>query len=130
MKNLFIAHIYVGTIQLTIGRKAGGVVDIVCNGKTVSREHCVLKYVDNCWSIEDLKVNFVAINWNKPTNFLWIQSMNGVFLNKHRIPANTPTILREKDILGVGAVDSTEPDYYVFNVLKNTVKDENEVTLT
>lgn len=53
--------------------------------------------------------------------------MNGVFLNKNRIPANTPTILRERDILGVGAIETTEPDYYVFNVLKNTVKDENEV---
>jgi len=53
--------------------------------------------------------------------------MNGVFLNRNRIPANTPTILREKDILGVGAIEATEPDYYVFNVLKNTVKDENEV---
>jgi hypothetical protein len=54
--------------------------------------------------------------------------MNGVFVNKIRIPANTPTILHERDVLGVGAIEATEPDYYVFRVLKNTIKDENEVT--
>ncbi|KAK4022260.1 hypothetical protein OUZ56_007739 [Daphnia magna] len=102
-------NILLGTREkLTIGRKAGGAVDIVCNGKTVSREHCVLKYVDNCWTIEDLK------------------SLNGVYLNKSRIPANTPTSMHEGCVLGVGAVDSSELDYYIFDLLKNTVKSESE----
>ncbi|KAI9555294.1 hypothetical protein GHT06_017809 [Daphnia sinensis] len=94
--------------KLTIGRKAGGAVDIVCNGKTVSREHCVLKFIDNYWTIEDLK------------------SLNGVYLNSNRIPAYTPTTMYEGCILGVGAIDTSELDYYVFDVLKNTVKRESE----
>ncbi|XP_057368636.1 uncharacterized protein LOC130689698 isoform X2 [Daphnia carinata] len=102
-------NILLGTREkLTIGRKAGGAVDIVCNGKTVSREHCVLRYVNNCWTIEDLK------------------SLNGVYLNKSRIPANTPTSMPEGCVLGVGAVDISELDYYVFDVLKTTVKNESE----
>lgn len=53
--------------------------------------------------------------------------MNGVYLNRSRIPANIQTSIREGSILGVGALDVTDSDYYVFDVFKNSVKTESEV---
>lgn len=47
-------HSHHPCLQLTVGRK--GHVDIVCNGKTVSRLHCELLYHDNRWYIMDLDV--------------------------------------------------------------------------
>ncbi|XP_046463247.1 uncharacterized protein LOC124209338 isoform X2 [Daphnia pulex] len=104
-------NILLGTREkLTIGREAGDDIDIVCNGKFVSREHCVLKYIDKSWSIEDLK------------------STNGVYhgIGKHqkRIPANTRTILREGDVFSLGAMEATEQDAFVFIVLKNSEDDK------
>ncbi len=38
-----------------------------------------------------------------------------------------PTPLKVGDLLGVGAIDAIDPDYFVFTVMKNVIKDENEV---
>ena len=53
--------------------------------------------------------------------------MNGIYINKYKIPQSTPTILNVGDVLGVGAIDASDPDYFVFSVLKNVIKHENEV---
>ncbi|EFX89072.1 hypothetical protein DAPPUDRAFT_310816 [Daphnia pulex] len=91
---------------LTIGKKEGGTVDIVCDGKFVSLKHCILKFINNSWTIEDL------------------ESKHGVYLNGNKIVPNTQTILSERDVIGVGAIEAAEPANFVFNVLKNTVKDK------
>ena len=53
--------------------------------------------------------------------------MNGVFINKSKIPVNELTRLEFGDEFGVGAMDFTDPSYFVFDVCKNFVEDENQV---
>jgi len=45
---------------LIIGRKPGEDIDIVCDGKTVSRKHCALSFNEDHWEIEDMgvRINF------------------------------------------------------------------------
>ena len=44
------------------------------------------------------------------------QSLNGVFINKRRIPTETPTRLNVTDVLGIGAVNNSSDDYFVFEI--------------
>lgn len=50
--------------------------------------------------------------------------MNGVYVNKVQIPVQQLVPLRVGDCLGVGALEATGLDYYLFDVLKNVVKVE------
>ena len=56
------AQVLIFEIQLTVGRRVGNGVDIVCDGKTVSRKHCELRAVDNQLEIRDLGVCFHQTN--------------------------------------------------------------------
>ena len=46
------------------------------------------------------------------------QSMNGVFINERRIPAETLTRLNDEDIMGIGAVNNDKDGFFVFKIFK------------
>lgn len=54
--------------------------------------------------------------------------MNGVYINRVKIPSHTLMALKYGDVLGIGAVDTSDPDYHVFDICKTVIKDENEVS--
>lgn len=52
------------------------------------------------------------------------QSMNGIYVNRAPIPTQQPKALQVGDCLGIGALENTDVDYYLFDVLKNVIKYE------
>ena len=53
--------------------------------------------------------------------------MNGVFVNKSKIPAGELIRLKLGDELGVGAMDAAIENYFIFDVCKMLIKDETQV---
>jgi hypothetical protein len=45
--------------------------------------------------------------------------MNKVFINKKPISPNEPVFLSEGDLVGFGAIEPIQPDFFVFKVCKN-----------
>jgi len=50
--------------------------------------------------------------------------MNGIYVNRTQIPPQQPKALQVGDRLGIGALEDTDVDYFLFDVLKNVIKNE------
>ena len=44
--------------------------------------------------------------------------MNGLFINRQKILPETPRILQDADVIGIGAIIPEHPDDFVFNLFK------------
>lgn len=53
--------------------------------------------------------------------------MNGIFINQKKIPSRKPVTLKVGDVLGIGAIENSQPQYFIFDVLKSVVKNEDQV---
>lgn len=50
--------------------------------------------------------------------------MNGIFLDKNKIDTRKLTRLELGQMLGIGAMEASNQDYFVFDLLKIVVKEE------
>ena len=86
--------------DLNVGRKADN--DKVCNGLNVSRHHLRIVRSGN-------PVDWKTVRWSVQD----LGGLNGTYLNRRRMEANTPYPLNCNDLLGIGCPDgrSTESTF-------------------
>ncbi|CAB3251727.1 unnamed protein product [Arctia plantaginis] len=109
--------------NVTVGR--GNNNKITLSSAVISRNHCVINVQNNKALITDL------------------QSSNGVYVGTNKIPPNTPYVIEESDLIGLGwtlgapLVNIKDSEKYVFKLIKDkqvspiisriTFQDENEL---
>lgn len=73
--------------EFVIGKKAGIVDGVVSFNNMISRSHCKISYLNNKYTITDL------------------QSANGTYVNRLRLPPNKPFVIKNGDIVRLANSD-------------------------
>uniref|UniRef100_A0A2A4JSD2 FHA domain-containing protein n=1 Tax=Heliothis virescens TaxID=7102 RepID=A0A2A4JSD2_HELVI len=94
--------------NVTVGRGINNIITL--SSAVISRNHCVIQVQNNRGLITDLK------------------SSNGVYVGTTKIPPNTPYVIQDSDIIGLGwtigapLVNINDSEKYVFKFIKENCR--------